>query len=198
MSKIFKTDSLECFDQYKSAFQEYSISYPQELEIYIWDSPSSFIDMYFTSDSLISREGSSENFLHTINSNAFAGLACFPQSINISSIDKNIMASSIAQSLNSSKEDSNINYTYSIYSNTENWDIVKNKAVSYLSQFPIININENINNGYRSSLHIHFCLEQNVILFALSCEGRNAFAIDKEELINLLCDSFQKLEGGLN
>ena len=187
MENVFQTDSLTEFKEYQTTFKNFSSSYPEKICAYIWSSSQESVDMYFTPSDLVSPEGDVDNFLHTISPNSFAGLVCFPREKSILSINKQEFAATIVNKLNTLAGESSL-YTYVILANTIAQDIIKNVAISYLSAFPILNIIETPESKH-SFLHIHFCEEQNVLLFALSCEGTNTFKVEKQDVINVLCET---------
>lgn len=188
MDSVFQTDSLEAFKEYHDIFKNFSTSYPETTCSYIWNSSKDPIDMYFTKEELVSPEGDIDDFLRTVDIDSFGGLTCFPQSKSIVAVDKQALANSLTKKLNTLSNQSGL-YTYNILPNTINQDTTKNRAVSYLSSFPILNIIE-ASASRHSFLHIHFCEEQNAILFALSCEVGSTFALIKQDIIDTLCEAF--------
>lgn len=188
MENVFQTDSLTEFKEYQTTFKNFSSSYPEKICAYIWNSSQESMDMYFTPDNLVSPEGEADNFLRTIGVNSFGGLVCFPREKSILAINKQELASTIVNKLNTLAGENSL-YTYTILSNTLAQDTTKNATLSYLSAFPVLNIVETPESKH-SLLHIHFCEEQNVLLVALSCEGDNTFKVEKQAIIDILCETF--------
>ena len=191
MENVFQTNSLTLFKEYQNTFKNFSSSYPEQICAYIWNSSQESMDMYFTPGGLVSPEGEADNFLRTIGVNSFGGLVCFPREKSISGINKQELASAIVNKLNALAGEDSL-YTYSILANTLAQDTTKNATISYLSTFPVLNIIETPESKH-SFLHIHFCEEQNVLLVALSCEGDNTFKVEKQAIIDILCETFFSL-----